>query len=194
MLFYHCALVLQPPVNRSNRKRRLKSVTIRMIKKYNTNTSKVPANNTRNSWRSASKLKTSTSVSNPSGIQLKYAVMRWYLWVLYERLCCLWTLLRIWARRLSVFSINEWYQSEIQCKQYRNWNLLYSRSAQYVDDRCVNEELTRWRECSDTWVPSSKDFSSMASLEGRTQTASWPMSDSGVRHPPYFESNIIDVA
>ena len=64
------------PVNRSNKKRRLKSVTIRMIKKYNTNTSKVPANNTRNSGVSASKLKTSMSVSKPSGIQLKYAVMR----------------------------------------------------------------------------------------------------------------------
>lgn len=47
-----------------------------MIKKYNTNTSKVPANNTRNSGVSVSKLKTSMSVSNPSGIQLKYAVMR----------------------------------------------------------------------------------------------------------------------
>ena len=76
MLFYQLCFWYSAPVNRSNRKRRLKSVTIRMIKKYNTNTSKVPANNTRNSGVSASKLKTSMSVSNPSGIQLKYAVMR----------------------------------------------------------------------------------------------------------------------
>lgn len=76
MLFYQLCIWYSALLIGSNKKRRLKSVTVRMIKKYNTNTSKVPANNTRNSGVSASKLKTSMSVSKPSGIQLKYAVMR----------------------------------------------------------------------------------------------------------------------
>lgn len=44
-------------------------------KKYKSNKSKVPVKNTRNCGVSASKLKTSISVNNPSGILLKYAGM-----------------------------------------------------------------------------------------------------------------------
>ena len=108
-----------------------------MIKKYNTNTSKVPANNTRNSGVSASKLKTSMSVSNPSGIQLKYAVMRIPLSTVRKALLSLNSTPNLSKALPSVFPLKSGTKAKYNAN---NTETGIQEAIRYVDNRCVNEE------------------------------------------------------
>ena len=164
MLFYQLCLVLRP-VNRSNKKRRLKSVTIRMIK-YNTNTSKVPANNTRNSGVSASKLKTSM-VSNPSGIQLDNAVMRIPLSTVRKALLSLNSTPNLSKAFPSVFPLMSGTKRNTM-QTIQKLNGCIQEAIRYVDDRCVNEE--RQHDANARYVSTLlKGFHLWHLLKGRTK-------------------------